>query len=322
MPSFGKDTTGAEVVKIYADYVAGRTVMITGPSQGGIGGQTAIDIAAGKPALLILAGRSLSKIQPVIDEIAATHPTVTTKFVAIDLADNAAVRKAAADVQALAPKLNILINNAGVMALAKYATSADGIEMQFAACHVGHFLLTNLLLPQILAAGPNARIISVSSFGHTVGGVRFDDYNFNDGAAYHAWLSYGQAKTANVLFAQALAARLKGKGVQVFALQPGVIMETNLAGGAALDMMPEAMAMAMENMKGLEPPSTETKSLAAGSSTTLYGALAPELADRSGAFLHNAQVFDSGLVQHVQGKENQEKLWALSEKLVGQKFKY
>lgn len=202
--------------------------MITGPSASGIGAQTAIFLAAGKPALLILAGRSKDKVQPVIDQIAKENPDVPVKFVALDLTDLASVRKAANEVKTLTKKLDVLINNAGIMGVAQYQTSKDGIEMQFAANHVGHFLLTNLLMPEILAAAPDARIINVSSLGYMTAGVRFDDYNFKDGAEYNPWVAYAQGKTANILFAQALARKLKSKGVYAFALNPGLILESKL----------------------------------------------------------------------------------------------
>lgn len=87
--------------------------MITGPSDGSIGGQTAIDLAVAKPALILLAGRSLAKIQPVIDQIAENAPEVVVKYINLDLTDNSSVRQAAADVKAVTNKINVLINNAG-----------------------------------------------------------------------------------------------------------------------------------------------------------------------------------------------------------------
>lgn len=204
------------------------TVLVTGPSESGIGAQTAIFFAAAKPAQIILAGRNKEKIQPVIDQIAKENPDVPTKFVELDLADLASVRKAAEEVKNLTKKLDILVNNAGVMGIPKYKTSKDGIELQFAANHVGHFLLTNLLMPEIIAAGPDSRIINVSSLGYMSGGVHFDDPNFKDGAEYNPWLSYSQSKTANILLTHALADKLKSKGVCSFVLSPGLILESKL----------------------------------------------------------------------------------------------
>jgi NAD(P)-dependent dehydrogenase (short-subunit alcohol dehydrogenase family) len=120
------------------------------------------------------------------------------------------------------------MNNAGIMGIPNYATSADGIEMQFAANHVGHFLLTNLLVPLISEGG---RIVNLSSAGHALGDVRFDDWNFDEGRKYDEWEAYGQAKSGNALFALSLAGKLKKRGVVAFSLHPGNIWGTGLAVG-------------------------------------------------------------------------------------------
>lgn len=297
-------------------------VLITGPSESGIGAQTAIFLAAGKPALIILAGRTKSKIQPVIDQIAIENPDVPIKFVELDLADLSSVRKAAEEVKTLTKKLDILVNNAGIMAIPDYTVSKDGIEYQFAANHIGHFLLTNLLMDEIIAAGPDSRIINVSSLGYLSGGVRFDDSNFKDGAEYSPWYAYAQSKTANILFTHALADKLKSKGVSSFALNPGLILESKLMAHVSKEMFEEGFRITTEALNGAPMPSIAPKSLAAGASTTLYGALDPALKDHSGAFLNHAAISLLELRPHATGVENQEKLWELSEKLVGQKFSY
>lgn len=126
------------------------------------------------------------------------------------------------------------------MAIKDYSTTVDGIETQFGLNHIGHFLLTNLLMDKIIAAGPGARIVNVSSFGYISGGVRFDDWYFNvslqlifaertsiahvvvqNGAEYGPWYAYSQSKTANILFTNALADKLKNKGILAFVLTAG-----------------------------------------------------------------------------------------------------
>ena len=292
--------------------------MITGPSKGSIGAQTGIDIAGGKPALIILAGRAKGKVQPVIDQIAQEHPDILVKFVELDLTDNASVRKAAQEVKGITVKLDILFNNAGIMAVETFTMSKDGIELQFAANHVGHFLLTNLLLPEIRAAGSGARIVNVSSTAFVATGVRFDDPNFAAGAEYNPWLAYAQSKTANILFAQALASRFPGTDVAAFALQPGFVLESSIMQYTSPDSLQEAGQLMAEGA-GTSPESLMTpKPLVASSSTSLFGALAPGLAAPS----NDAAVAQDMLVPHATGAENQEELWKLSEKLVGQKFAY
>ncbi|KFY02214.1 hypothetical protein O988_02307 [Pseudogymnoascus sp. VKM F-3808] len=322
MPQFTNDTPGDEVVKAYASRVPGKMILITGPSESGIGAQTAIFLATGKPALIVLAGRTKSKIQPVIDQIAIENPDVPIKFVELDLADLSSVRKAAEEVKTLTKKLDILVNNAGIMAIPNYTVSKDGIEYQFAANHIGHFLLTNLLMDEIIAAGTDSRIINVSSLGYLSGGVQFDDPNFNDGAEYNTWYAYAQSKTANILFTHALADKLKSKGVSSFALNPGLILESKLMANVSKEMFEEGFRITTEALNGEPMPSITPKSLAAGASTTLYGALDPDLKDHSGAFLDHAAISLLELRPHATGVENQEKLWELSEKLVGQKFSY
>lgn len=152
-------------------------VLITGPSQGGLGAETAFSLAAASPALIILAGRSLSKIQPVIDEIKSLHPTVATRFISLDLGSQVSVRESAVIINASVEKIDYLINNAAIMSC-PFSKTVDGIESQFGTNHIGHFLLTNLILGKILAAGEGARIVNVSSSAHNQSDVRFDDWNF------------------------------------------------------------------------------------------------------------------------------------------------
>jgi len=175
---------------------------------------------------VILLGRSISKIQPVIDEIATISPTTKSYFVPLDLASFSSVHAAAATIRTLTSTIDILLNNAGIMALPRYQTSPAGHELQFATNHLGHFLLTSLLSP-LLVSG--SRIVNVSSAGHALGEVRFEDWNFNGGKDYEAWQAYGQGKAANVLFSKALATKLQPKGVLAFSLHPGNIAGTGLA---------------------------------------------------------------------------------------------
>lgn len=160
--------------------------------------QVATCLAAAKPAVCILLGRSLSRIQPVIDTIKGISPDTQCHFVPIDLSSLESVRNSAAMVKkltpkidVLTPKIDVLLNNAGIMALHEYKTNNKGIELQFATNYVGPFLLTNPLLPLVLA-GANPRIVNVSSAGHAIGDVRFDDVNFQNGKAYDEWQAYGQ----------------------------------------------------------------------------------------------------------------------------------
>ena len=219
------------------------------------------------------------------------------------------------------PKINVLINNAGIMALHDFQKSEDGVEMQFAANHLGHFLLTNLLIPLIFAAGPGSRIVNVSSAGHALGNVRFGDpalraINFNDGKEYDEWEGYGQAKCANVLFALSLASKLKAKAIEAFSLHPGNIHSTGL--GANLVDPDWPAVMASFEKAGRKPPGQ--KNIEEGCSTILAAALDPTLKGESGAYLDDCAVSDTTAFASDPG--NAANLWALSEDLVGEKFVY
>ena len=159
-----------------------RAVLITGTSKGGIGAETAITLARAKPKQIILAARTEAKVIPVIEEIKKIDSSVEAIFVQIDLLDNSSVRKAAQKIQTLSDKIHGLINNAGVMAVRTYVTSKDGIESQFAANHVGHFLLTNLLIQQVIAAGEGATIVNVASLGYQLAELNIEDPNFQVGS--------------------------------------------------------------------------------------------------------------------------------------------
>ena len=151
------------------------TVVITGPSKAGIGSETAKALASAKPKQIILAGRNESRIIPVIDEVKRADPNVDVVYVHLDLLDNSSVQKAADEIKSRTSEIHGLINNAGIMAPKNFVKSKDGIESQFAACHIGHFLLTKLLLPKIAAEGT---IVNVGSLGYQLAEVNLDDPNF------------------------------------------------------------------------------------------------------------------------------------------------
>ena len=153
-------------------------VIITGASKGGIGAATATSLAGGNPGHLILAGRSEAKVLPVIEEIKKVNPEVKSTFVKLDLADQSSTRSAAKEINSIVDKIDILINNAGVMAVDEFKTTTEGIELQFGSNHIGPFLLTNLLLEKVVKAGKDARIVNVTSTGYELCGVSYDDWNF------------------------------------------------------------------------------------------------------------------------------------------------
>ena len=146
---------------------------------GGLGAATAVSLAGAEPEHLILAGRSEGKISPVIEQIQKTNPRVKATYVKLDLADQSAVRKAAVEISSMVDHIDILINNAGIMAVKDFKTTTEGIELHFGSNHVGPFLLSNLLFDKLVKAGKGARVVNVTSTGYELCGVSYDDWNFN-----------------------------------------------------------------------------------------------------------------------------------------------
>ncbi|KAL3420042.1 short-chain dehydrogenase reductase family [Phlyctema vagabunda] len=326
MSQYAWGTEGKTIVSDFSDQVQNRTFLITGPSQGGLGAETALSLAHSSPSQIILLGRSWIKIQPTIDGIHAINPAIITKFFPIELASLKSVRSTAQAVldDPDIPHIDVIINNAAVMAN-PYTVTEDGFESQFATNHLSHFLLTNLLLPKVVAAGPKARIVNVSSWGHAFSDIQWDDVGFHAGKTYTPWEGYGQSKTANILFAVELNERLKKNGdIRAFALHPGRI-ETNLT--VHLSVAPEQYTTVMEKWAAIgKPPmgADQSKSLQAGCSTTLRAALDPTLLEQDDIYLHDCQVTTDPV--EVSGfaldKESAKKLWTLSEDMVGERFHY
>ena len=208
---------------------SGRVVVVTGAS-GGVGLETAAVLAA-RGAEVVLACRDLDKAARAAERIRAGIETGgrggpggglgQVRVVRVDLASLASVREAASEIVATWPRLDLLINNAGVMT-PPYQRTPDGFELTFATNHLGHFALTGLLLDRLLET-PGSRVVTVSSVGHRYGSMHFDDLQFESG--YHADQAYGQSKLANLLFTYELHTRLSraDAGTAALAAHPGVV---------------------------------------------------------------------------------------------------
>jgi NAD(P)-dependent dehydrogenase (short-subunit alcohol dehydrogenase family) len=151
--------------------------LITGCSPNGLGAAAATSIAAHDPNLIVLAGRSRSKVQLTETALKAQFPAVNTRVLELDLACFASVRKAAGEVNHYSEVLDVLINNAAVMAT-PFTKTVDGIESNFGTNHLGPFLFTNLLLERMLGSGRTPRIVNVSSSAYGLGAIRYQDVNF------------------------------------------------------------------------------------------------------------------------------------------------
>ena len=308
--AFGHDTTTDEVLE--GIDLTGKSALVTGAS-GGLGAETARALAS-KGAAVTLAVRNVGKGEEVAQSIrAATGSTIDV--VELDLSTLDSVRACAEGWLASHGVLNILINNAGVMACPLSRTDL-GWELQFATNHLGHFLLTALLLPAIKAGAP-ARIVNLSSGAHRFSGVDFDDIHFNQ-REYDKFVAYGQSKTANILTAVELGRRLAGSGVTINAVHPGVI-QTELG----RHLTPEDLA----NFPGATPvEEMRFKTVEAGAATSVWAATAPELEGCSGHYLEDCHVAMPATEDGVQvgysswamDAEAATRLFTLSEELVGQ----
>ncbi|KIW73557.1 hypothetical protein PV04_01662 [Phialophora macrospora] len=343
---FDRSTTGTSVAEIFSSAIRGKSILITGINKGGLGGKMVEILSAHSPKMLILASRTPSKIQDIIEDSKSKSPSTTYVPIALDLGSQKSVREAAASIlsNAQIQQIDIVFNNAAVMSIPERQLSPEGIEMQFATNHIGHFLLTNLIMPKILAAAKSnvkgtTRIINVSSRGVAYGPVRFSDINFDKaneslpeaeqpgyealaqtGRAvdpkdtYNPQTAYGQAKTANVLFSLALTSRLYEKyGILSFGLHPGAIL-TELS--RHLDQ--EEFAKVTEKFKSM------FVSVDQGCATSLRAGLDDSLGpanyktDGQGIYLADANIAEPPAWAH--DPKLADRLWELSEKLVGQKF--
>jgi NAD(P)-dependent dehydrogenase (short-subunit alcohol dehydrogenase family) len=190
---------------------------VTGASSG-LGLETA-KVLAQRAATVVLACRDVSKAERAAEDIRSSAGQAAVRVVRLDLASLASVREAAEQIRRACPRLDLLINNAGVMAVPCQRTQ-DGFELTFATNHLGHFALTGLLLDRLLTV-PGSRIVTVSSIAHRRGVMHFDDLQLQDG--YRPWRAYEQSKLANLLFTYELQARLRaaGAGTVALAAHPG-----------------------------------------------------------------------------------------------------
>lgn len=197
----------------------GRTALVTG-ANGGLGLVTARNLAA-KGAHVVMAVRNQRKAAGAVEEIRAAVPDASLELVALDLSSQASVREAAGQVLATHDRLDLLVNNAGVMAIAE-ARTADGFEMQFGVDHLGHWTLTALLLPALLRT-PGSRVVTVTSTAHHMGRA-VDVSNPHLEGHYGPWRAYGQAKLANFHFGLGLQRELQraGAGTASLIAHPGL----------------------------------------------------------------------------------------------------
>ena len=290
----------------------GRVVAVTGANSGL--GFEAARAFAGRGARVVLACRSVDKAQAARQKIVGEHPAATVEVMALDLASLASVRRFAEELTNRTPRLDVLCNNAGVMALPRRET-ADGFEMQFGTNHLGHFALTGLLLPRLLAT-PAARVVTMSSGAHRMGTIDFDDLHGK--RSYGKWSAYGQSKLANLLFAYELDRRLRSKRANAMsvACHPGYSATELQAAGPKMEgsgFMERVMDLGNRLF---------AQDAATGALPTLYAATAPDV--QGGDYIGPNGIGELwGYPKKVQSnarshdREVAARLWRISEEATG-----
>ncbi len=314
MSEFDKSSTTDEVLA--GKDLGGACVFITGGNSG-LGQETGRALAARK-AHVVLAGRDQAKLDEAASAIRADTGSDAVETIICDLGSLDSVRACAAQANERFEKIDVLINNAGIMATPQ-GTTTDGFESQFGTNHLGHFALTKGLMPLIEKGGAK-RIVNLSSRGHHICPVDLDDPNFEH-RDYEPFASYGQSKTANVLFSVGLEQRFAEKGIHAYAVHPGGI-NTNLG----RYMSEEMSAALMKNIEASDP-NFAFKSIPQGAATSVWAATADELEGKGGVYCedcHVAEVDDesrtSGVRSYAVDTGNADTLWAMSEQMTGETF--
>ncbi|MBV8461867.1 MAG: SDR family oxidoreductase [Acidimicrobiales bacterium] len=280
----------------------GKTVVVTGGNSG-IGFETAAALA-GMGARVLLTARNADKGRAALSAIAQrTDGAAQAQLVTFDLGDFSSVRRGAAEILEQAPRLDVIVNNAGLV-LSERTQTVEGLEATFAVNHLGPFLLTNLLLDRVRASAP-ARIVNVASTAHASArkGIPFDDLQSE--RYYRPMRVYGQSKLANMLFTLELARRLEGTGVTANSLHPGTVRTGYGADGDARGLL--AFGIKISSPFFLSP--------AKGARTSVYLASSPDVAGVSGEYFVDCKPKQPRA--WAQDPDAARRLWQVSEELVG-----
>jgi NAD(P)-dependent dehydrogenase (short-subunit alcohol dehydrogenase family) len=311
--------TALQIVKDEAaeGKLVGKVIVITGTSSGlGVETARALSLTGAK---LLLTARDLNKAKTALKGILKPG---RVEVVEMDNSSLSSVRAAAEVIlQKSNGQVNILVNNAGIMALPKLAYTIDGFEMQFGVNHLSHFLLFELLKPALLASASPAfssRVVNVSSSAHHVASINGSgNYNFEKGE-YNEWVSYGQSKTANIYMANEIERRYGSRGLHATSVHPG---------GIATGLTQHVDPAMLEEFQRDEKISKVMKSPEQGAATTVWAAIAGEWEKKGGEYLadcgtttrgnDNHEISGAGFAGHAYNPENEARLWRDSLKMVG-----
>ena len=304
---FGHSSTAAEVLE--GIDLTGKLAIVTG-GYSGIGREAVRALVAAGAHVIVPARRS----ETAREELAGIDGVEVDE---LDLADLASVEAFADRFLATGRGIDLVITNAGVMA-APETRVGPGWELQFATNHLGHFALVNRLWPAIVKGG-SSRVVALSSSGHKRSGIRWDDVQFEHG--YDKWEAYGQAKTANALFALQLDALGAEEGVRAFSVHPGGIL-TPLQRHLPLE---EQVAMGWVNPDGSAKDPSAFKTPEQGAATQVWAATSPQLDGLGGVYLEDCDIAEPnvpggprrGVAPHATDPDQAARLWALSAERTG-----
>ncbi|KAK5087202.1 hypothetical protein LTR05_004373 [Lithohypha guttulata] len=350
-PDFDQTTEARTVAAAFPEHIQNRVILITGVNRKGIGYATAEAFASQQPATLILAGRSPPKVQECMDALKQNYPRVNYRSLIVDLSSQHSVRSAATEVLNWndTPTIDLLVNNAAAMWIPQRTLTPEGIELTLATNHVGHFLLTNLIMPKLLAAAktspPGAvRIVNVSSSATWVSPPRWSDLSWsnpaldipenerqvfqhikaagikqdgevvNEAMSYIPIAAYAHSKTANILFTVGLNQRLHAQhGILSVALNPGEVQTELARNFGEQEWFLEARQRFL------------VKTPEAGAATSVVAALDPGLNEASkdiatALFLSDCR--PGKAPAYAVDAENAERLWKITEDWVGEEFTF
>ncbi|KAJ6494236.1 hypothetical protein C8R45DRAFT_1134913 [Mycena sanguinolenta] len=324
LPTFSFSTTAEEVVTALADQITGKNVLVTGTTIGGLGCETARAMAK-HANLVIITGYSAERLKLSEEAIKKQIPSANIRRLELDLSSMAQFVPQRPRHSSLTPS-QVLINNAAA-AIGHFKLTVDGLESQMAINHVGHFLFTALLAPKLLATRTTSftpRVVFVSSDAHAYcDGVDLSDAIVRPNAeTYDSGQAYYRSKAANILTVSELVKRARGV-LQAYSVHPGSIY-TNITTKEESREYMQSMGALDADGKPLDNPNLQfkTKTISQGAATTLVAAFDPRIADKPGAYLVDCVVDNAAVAPHASDPVMAEKLWTLTENLIGQPFAF
>jgi NAD(P)-dependent dehydrogenase (short-subunit alcohol dehydrogenase family) len=291
--------------------LTGQNCVITGASSG-LGRESARALAA-TGAHVVLAGRDPRGLSEAQHWIEGQLGQAQVSTVVLDLTSLHSIAAAAAAIRQMTPTIHVLMNNAGVM-FTPFGRTADGFEMQLGTNHLGHFKLTALLVPQLLAA-PRARVVNMSSGGHLMGDIDLDDPNW-DSRRYDKFVAYGASKTANILHTVELDRRYREGGLRGYSVNPGAVatsLARHMSGEDFSQLRKYAAATEAGSAAGGYIDFTMPEQ---GAATQVWAAVSPQLADTGAVYLEDCAISEN-IAPYACDPARAAALWEMSDALCG-----